>query len=372
MEYNKDIQSKIIAYLRFPLILGVFFIHTRFESVYVDGVNMASYEASPIYYDMAYLISEIFGRIVIPLLFAISGFLFFRNCKNFDRQFYGSKLKRRIKSLFVPYVFWNFVVYLITLSYYVFGFGDEYGDSVVRADEFSVKQFLLSFWNYDYVINPEYVNPEQGPIAMQFWFVRDLMMVVLCTPLIYFLVKRFKFYIVGLLGLLWLANIKSPVSGLNVVSLFFFMLGAYCSLYQVKFENVCKRMFYVTAPLYFISAFVELFVKFEPWAIYLHNVNILVGILFVVGAVAKLFELRPNHKVNQFLSESSFFMFAYHGVFLYNFAAFCNNLLKPTEDWQLMVLYFVYFAISVLLGLVLFKGLKRYFPKFTSVITGGR
>lgn len=42
------------------------------------------------------------------------------------------------------------------------------------------------------------------PINYQLWFIRDLFLVVLISPLIYFLLKRLKFWFVLSLGGAWL------------------------------------------------------------------------------------------------------------------------------------------------------------------------
>ena len=52
--------------------------------------------------------------LVVPVFFAISGFLFFNKLTGL-RDWY-EKIKRRLKSLFVPYVIWCLIGYLFVLA----------------------------------------------------------------------------------------------------------------------------------------------------------------------------------------------------------------------------------------------------------------
>ena len=96
---NEELQSKTISFLRFPLIVGVVFIHSMFKSVIFNGVDVMQTGSFPFYTTIAYLFSEILARIAVPLFFFISGFLFFYKTP-FNTHFYIQKFQRFLTEIF--------------------------------------------------------------------------------------------------------------------------------------------------------------------------------------------------------------------------------------------------------------------------------
>ncbi len=97
------VDSQVIRYIRFPLILVIIFFHVRFSNVnFVDAdIDVEHF----ILYDYLSYPFELIGHIGVPLFFFISGYLFFT--KRVLIRKYISSIKKRVKSLLVPYVLWN-------------------------------------------------------------------------------------------------------------------------------------------------------------------------------------------------------------------------------------------------------------------------
>ena len=74
-----ELQSRVIAFLRFPLIVGVVFIHNYRPSIIVGNEVMGSETHMPTYSFIGQLFSQYIGWISVPLFFFFSGFLFFYN-----------------------------------------------------------------------------------------------------------------------------------------------------------------------------------------------------------------------------------------------------------------------------------------------------
>ena len=68
------------------------------------------------------------------------------------------------------------------------------------------------FWNYR----------EGMPVCYQFWFIRDLIFVVLFVPVLYYFIKYCKAFAVVLLGGLWLFDLWFDMPGVNIAAFFFF------------------------------------------------------------------------------------------------------------------------------------------------------
>ena len=95
---NDSLQSKVISFLRFPLIVGVILIHTQLPNANEEFVC---------YENTKFIISNVIARIAVLLFFVCSGFLFFFKTEEFSLHTYLSKLKKRVKTLLIPYLIWN-------------------------------------------------------------------------------------------------------------------------------------------------------------------------------------------------------------------------------------------------------------------------
>lgn len=103
--------SKTITFLRFPLIVAVVFIHTDLFNATAGGASPVNEGLFPMYSLLRHVISEELARIAVPLFFFVSGFLFFYRSE-FSLKTYGQKLKKRVRTLLIPYIFWNMADFL--------------------------------------------------------------------------------------------------------------------------------------------------------------------------------------------------------------------------------------------------------------------
>ena len=358
--------SKTITFLRFPLIVGVVLIHSSPNDVIINGVNVVS-QSGALYANMTYLVSEIVARIAVPLFFLISGFLFLYKTDEFTKELYAQKLKKRIKTLLIPYLFWNLAVIVLFFLAQTLLPGLMSGQNKMVAD-YTVQDWLWAFWNKDKILN---IDSNAAPICFQFWFIRDLMVMVLFSPIIYLLVKKLKICILLALGLLWIFRLEIDVPGFSITALFFFTTGVYLAVNKINFIKILQPYWVPFSLVSFLLIITELCLREYDWCKYLHQINILVGMLSVISLSAH-FIATGVWKVNAFLSESSFFIYAYHGMFLALVTKFLCRVLLPHTDWQLVALYFMSPAVIIAVGLFLYWLLKRILPRTTAIITGGR
>ena len=112
---SKELLTNTIACLRFPLTVGVVFIHFSMADGFcyngvVYGLNNPSF-----FFFVVNLFSEVLARVCVPLFFVISGFLFFYHL-NFNRESYLKKLRNRVKSLLLPFIYWNIIAAIVILG----------------------------------------------------------------------------------------------------------------------------------------------------------------------------------------------------------------------------------------------------------------
>lgn len=162
MEKN-ILQSRVIDVLRFPMIVGVVLWHSFFEGIM--GLDIPD-SGIPIYHTTSFFISRILASVAVPLFFFISGYLFFFRTA-FSVDVYKKKLKSRIKTLLIPYLFWNFVVLVGHWIVTVLSPVQLTSGAYKQVSDYTVCDYLISFWNINGM-----------PVNGALWFIRDLMVML--------------------------------------------------------------------------------------------------------------------------------------------------------------------------------------------------
>ncbi|MDR1090538.1 MAG: acyltransferase [Prevotella sp.] len=366
----RDIQSQTIDFLRFPLIIGVVFIHNTAAEIVINGQVSGTDKYMPVFEYCSTLFSDVLGTIAVPLFFFMSGFLFFFNLQKFNVHSYRNKLQSRAKSLLVPYLFWNLVVF--TLYYAMQNIPLLQG---FTNKELDLHHFLSYFWNNSGEMKEGYLleinTSSRMPIAYQFWFIRDLIVTVILTPVIYFLCKTGKIYGVVILALLWLSDWLFSFTGLSSTCLFFFTAGAYLGISKRNIIEDFGKIRNLSFALYPIVAIADLLTKEYIFNVYIHKIGIITGIIFCFNLVAFLLAKEKIRSV-PFLSAASFFIFAVHALLLTILRKISFMIFRPESDFTMTSLYFINVILTVFITLGMYYILRRFWPRFVAIITGGR
>lgn len=353
------LQSKTIDFLRFPLIVGVVLIHSQLGELKVGDLIYSEGLFLPIYTYVSKLFSHILAAVAVPLFFIISGFLFFYKSE-FSLPIYMIKLKKRINTLLIPYIFWNLVVILLFyLAQSIFPTLMSGGNKLVV--DYTLMDCITAFWCLN----------DGMPICFQLWFLRDLLVLVLLTPIIFILIKRIRFSLIFILLVLWLFDFSINIPGLSIYSLLFFVIGASFSIMKYNLVKFVGSCFPYSLIGYCFIVLVELNLYDWAWINNLHKMGIILGCISFFYIVAYMINIK-NGESDDCLKDSSFFIYAYHGMFLTFIMKVMMSLLHPTKDMVFLLVYFLSPLITITMGLLLYSLLKKYLPKFTSIITGGR
>ena len=197
--------------LRLPLILLVVFIHAQFSAPEME-TSMSLYGA------VSHFLTLEISQVAVPLFFFMSGCLYFRDYKEFSLALYYKKQKRRIRSLVIPYLTWNTFFWFL-FSMFIMIVPTLVNGGIPNIANATVKDIVWVYWG----------NATGGPIDFPLWFVRDLIVVTIISPLIYFTVLRYKIGLLTIIALasLWFLGIPVPNLGNNIcMCLFFFSLGS--------------------------------------------------------------------------------------------------------------------------------------------------
>lgn len=359
---NDALLSKVIEYLRFPLIVGVVFIHNFSSAITVGGVEIGATGDLPMFYYVSNLFSQVLARVAVPLFFFISGFLFFYKVENFNTPVYLSKLRKRFKTLLIPYLFWN----LLFVGLYILVNHLPYVNQFFAGKEHNMVDVLIG------------AVDEKGtmtyPLAYQFWFIRDLIVCVVLSPLLYWIVTKTHHLGIILLGIGWFVGYQIPyigIRGFSTTALFFFSLGAWFSCHRKDLIATVRDLKWI-AFIYPVLVIADLLTKEQQYNDYIHNAGILAGIVFCFLLVASLIE---NNRIRTvpLLSSASFFIFAVHDPWLLSqLRKLIFMAVHPESDIAVTLLYFAVVIIVVAIAVGLYYIIKRLMPSFTALITGGR
>lgn len=158
-----------IANLRLPLCLGVIAIHSYSPSIDV-GEAMLDRE-------IVNFFAHILPSICVPIFFVISGYLLGYKYHIRNNCDYLKLLRKRCRSLLLPFVVWNLLAFTVRLAIKKSPLG-YLTSNVYHFDSLS-----------DFLIDVLWV-PELVPL----WFMRNLLLFVVAYPVILWAVKNLKVF----------------------------------------------------------------------------------------------------------------------------------------------------------------------------------
>ena len=364
MNQSHFLQSRVISALRFPLIVLVLYMHsTGFPALHTVSVDLGSADGWDIYNLARLVLGYALGEGAVPAFFLISGFLFFWNVERLDRSTYVSKLRRRIRTLLLPYLLWN-LIYIMLLLIPMIWESVRQGCISVQLERFSAENSFFSlFWS----------GPKGYPANVPLWFVRDLMVMGLASPVVWLLARKLRWIFPLLIAVLWLQKTWVGMLGLQPASLCFFSLGAWMGIRKMDLaECFGKRntLWFALAALLFCANILQLVLKLH-WSI--------VNALFIpawVGAMfclAVLWVKSGKWKIPQILSASVFFIYCAHDLTIVSFYDVAmHHLLRSASPWWLLLLFLTAPAVKIALCMVFRWLLANALPRFSKILNGGR
>jgi surface polysaccharide O-acyltransferase-like enzyme len=351
--------SERISIIRFPLILGVMFVHSYTTTVNLSQGVTGVMKSGVLSTVVREYISQILGGISVPLFFLLSGFLFFYGL-NFSLQNYLIKVKSRVHTLLIPFLIWNVLWFLLLIILQLIpfsrGFLSGQSDSMLGYTAFQFISAILGI--------------NRSPIAYHFWFIRDLILLILLAPVVKFSFEKASFLIVILPAVLWLADVKnySP----RPVAILFFCLGAFIA--QKKYSLfVLDKHGKLILFLFLLFSIVDIIPDKQYFEIIIHKVTLTLGV-FSALYTTRYFVQSDNwfRRLLNKLSPSSFFVFSMHEPVLISLRKISYRCFDPNSDFQILALYLLTPFVVSIICLKTFDFLGENYPSLASVLTGKR
>ena len=319
-------------------------------------LHTAPFDMAHLYDWLRILVSRVITHVAVPIFYMISGYLFFINVTRWDKSTYAKKMQTRFKTLVIPYVCWN--AFAIVLHIFIACL--IYHEPLSYIPDFLTRNgILMTFWNY---------ASSGMPINQPLWFVRDLIVIVLLSPLLYLYLRKLHFLGVILLFFLYMTDTWPAITGFSIFSIFFFSIGAYMGIFKMdivqellRFEKISYSL---AIPLILLLT----------W----FNGNDLLMVFFTVAGSCSAFcltaRLLKRHKsgIVGKLQRTTFFIFAAHSRVI----AFSGLVLSYVLPWNsppsMIAKYLLSPLLTTTICIASYFILKRVAPRFLSIINGNR
>lgn len=305
-------------------------------------------------------------RVSVPIFLMISGYLFFSKLREWDNTIWFSKVKKRVRSLLIPYILWNIISIVFSfVKVSVISRDPGAGLTILDFKEyFDQNGGFLAFW--DRGIG---ALPHNYPLRS----IRDLFIVVLFSPVVFSFVKRTKLVGLTILYCIYVIQPKDLFAGFSTEAFVFFSLGAYLQIHNIDFATFfSKRIGWslcVSIPILVIM--VVMYGNNMPiWHLACRLFR-LFGAFSIIGLVAM--GIKHNYlKVNPTLSGSAFLIYAGHGTIILPILQYVLDRISAPSQLYCLFSYFATAFLAVLLLVLSNHLLSRFLPRFYSVLTGGR
>ena len=354
-------ESFALDLLRFPLAALVVLLHTA-----------ASGEVDNFTYFLAHDLNGAIVQIAVPAFFLMSGYLFFAGKETFSWAVYKRKINKKITSLLIPYILWNYIALFLG---YVYSYYKEetIGDvmpwhliDVLWAQGEGI--MATSALGYKY---PVIVSPEAGVL----WFMRDLMMMMMCSIVSYHIIKRVRWWIFPILILLNLFKVGIPFVGFSLSAVTFFHIGAFFSIHQIHIFDwlgKIKAFWIVLWPILVLAQAIAKIYGYDIDA--LGCITLLSGVafVFVLAYVVANKNSRGARLVAQW-GETSFFIYAFgNTLILWLVNKNMGYMLDRIPYVGSFLSYEFLFVARVVECVVVYYLMKKSMPRLLSLLIGGR
>lgn len=213
---TREQQSRAIEILRFPLASLVVAIHCYYFNT--QCINTLSGGVMPeIVKWTINIISIVLTDCAVPMFYVISGYLFFIKKSHFTTKEYVRKIQGKLYTLIIPYLCWNVIAIFALPNFFI---------------NATLSEKIFGFWSTSMEWG-KWSGPWDGPL----WFIRDLFIVMLFSPLLSIIVRRTSLLLPILLVIPYIAGFEAICPGLSTVSFLFFSVGAWLAVYRPQFSQ---------------------------------------------------------------------------------------------------------------------------------------
>lgn len=293
---------------------------------------------------------SVIGHVAVPTFFVISAYLFF---SKYSDNIYLTKIKRKVYSLGVPYLFWNIVGFL----FFAFLTYCPLTKNYMNQDAVDLRPWMV-LWN---IITSKYT-----PL----WYVRNLFVYFLFAPVLYKVLKcKVSACIAMILNVAAVLYFKRPYYNLETW-LPLFMIGSYIGInYKdiiIHWEKnrLSRKNKVLTCVVFFILYVFVIISNSEYHVLYLYRI-------FAPFFIWILFDLIIFNQNRRWWKEITFFIYCSHFFFVSVFQKLM--LLLFGNGWRVAIIVYIItpILVCIILTMIAFF-LKKHAYAIWKIMNGGR
>ncbi len=362
---NPFLSKKFRFYSFLSMVLLVFVHGYNLHDRYMQPWTLVDEPLNFTTFTEYFLANGIF-RFRIPMLFAISGYLFAMH----DETPHWQRIRKRARTLLLPYFIWSMIGLLIAvlLANWTVTRDVVYNSHLQPSDK--------KFGDYSIA---EWVSAILWPTSFQLWFLRCLFMYNMLYPWLLKGVSKAPKIIFAIFGFLWLSTFG--VILLEGEGLLFFSLGIWlCKSHKdVEFKPkwlnlpIAVLLFVVIAGFKTWLAFDVKYINASRFFMFsfLHKVTILLGLLVVWFGCNELVNYLMGKHWFVKLSSFSFIIYALHVPLITYLIDPFFGIIEIIPYYRIIT-FFVLPILVILFCMLTGWVLRKTMPKVYSVLTGGR
>lgn len=343
-------ESKRINFLKFISIIFVVFIH----SVSTENINFAD---SPLIREIPTwlrffqnMVVYGFASMAVPMFFLISAILLFAKEEKFILL-----LKKKSRTVLLPYIVWNTLWIILFLLFQNISITKIFfGNSENLIKDWGLNDFLSA---YGIGLTFPY------PILYPLWFMRDLMIMIIISPIIRLITKRAPVISAIIASVAFFQPYAFPFK----TAIVFFFYGAAIVQLNLRFNSINSIPLKVLMPGYIVIIILKTITN-NP---YVSSAAIIIGIVFwiKVSYVISAFE---KNKILSEMTKYTIFIYFLHEMST-TFLKKISARIFPDPSSLYILLEFLLIPGLVILGCFLVgKFIHDRFTRLSKLITGNR
>lgn len=318
---NKFTQFDVISQLRFPMIVLVTYAHSYGRVA--DDFFLLSSDWN-LYEFLKLLISQVLVKVAVPVFYIISGYLFFLHLERWKWSVWRQKMLRRGMTLLAPYLIWNLLM-------------------------------AFKLQNYNWYIFLE-------PANMPLWFLRDLIVVSILSPVIYWCIRRLGVWLLVALAVFYFTGMRETTPGLSMYSFFYFTIGAFLSLRGMDLLATMRR-YEIPAYVFSLLLAVSMLLTYHSEAF--HHLMLAFRLAGAISAfcLASRMMVLTDYRIPKTVCDASYFIYLAHYAFFFSFIDNAFFSFFGTSEMSLSVHY----LLSPLLKVMLFVAVYTLYRRLKTV-----
>lgn len=343
-------------------ILLVLYIHCGWYPDVTQGMRL-------VHFSQGFVSFAVGVRMAVPTFFAISGFFFFLSVPNGLRSI-GQKMLKRVRTLLIPYLIGCvfFVLFITALLY-------------LPLQKGLVNNYRTEFFETPWpdILSLIFWGRPHGLIAFHLWFLRELMIMVIFAPVLWWLYKVRAWLPFAIAA----ADVSAKCLVGHSLGLDYFLWFTLGAAFTSKGRGVGLSCVERRASVPLAAVTLALYLCLCVFKVVSHvelsaAMNLLYQLfsVFTLWVAADLFlpadfSLR-SHPILRAATSYTFFVYLFHEPTLNIVRKLLALALGRTNECAMLTSYllspWLFFALMVLVGALL----RRHLPRLYGICTGGR